>query len=114
MAWSSQRIKNSFFSVLGASTTPSTAQDKIDSVRDAMLEAMGAEGQDIYQVLHARIQFAQELETLWYARSDLMVALSALRGELVAARELERISDMFRGGDLSPGLQSRPSPLGMR
>ena len=114
MEWSTQGIKNSFFSILGANSSTSSQEQRLDDVRDAMLEALGSEGKQLYHVLFARISFAQSIESLWYLRSDLMVALSALRGEGVAGTELQRISHMFKGGDLSPGLQSRPSPLGMR
>jgi hypothetical protein len=114
MDWSTQGIKNSFFSMLGANSSTSSQEQRMDEVRDAMLEALGEEGKQIYPVLYARVSFAQTVEALWYMRSDLMVSISALRGEAVAGMDMQRISAMFKGGDLSPGLQSRPSPLGLR
>jgi hypothetical protein len=114
MDWSTQGIKNSFFSMLGANSSTSSHEQRMDDVRDAMREALGDEGKQIYPVLFARVSFAQSIEALWYMRSDLMAAISALRGESAAGMDMQRISAMFKGGDMSPGLQSRPSPLGLR
>ena len=114
MDWSTQGVKNSFFSMLGANSSTAHQDQRFDDVRDAMIDTLGDEGKQLYPVLFARISFAQTIEALWYTRSDLMAALSALRGEAAAGVDLQRISAMFKGGDLSPSLQSRPSPLGLR
>lgn len=100
--------------MLGANSSTAHHEQRFDDVRDAMIETLGDEGEQLYPVLFARISFAQTIEALWYLRSDLMAALSALRGEGVAVMDLQRISAMFKGGNLSPSLQSRPSPLGWR
>ena len=42
-----------------------------------------------------RIRFANDLQELWYIRSDLMTALAFTRGEQQAQQEIGTISKMF-------------------
>jgi hypothetical protein len=58
-----------------------------------------------------RVQFADDLQALWYLRGDLMAALADLHGEAHARETIRNISDQFQGL-LPKGLSTRPSPLG--
>ena len=70
----------------------------LEPIRDTMLAALGpTEARSPHALLAQRITYAADIERLWYLRSELMQAVAAARGELVARRELERISEMFRG-----------------
>lgn len=64
-------------------------------IRCAMLEALGEAVPPRYAVLMLRIEHAEDTERLWYLRSELMQALASMRGELRAASELVRITEMF-------------------
>lgn len=48
-----------------------------------------------FAALKLRIQHSEDTERLWYLRSELMQALASIHGELRAAAELARITEMF-------------------
>lgn len=75
----------------------------IEDIRQAMLEALGKEGCANYPHIERRVLFAPDLQGLWYLRSDVMVAISSLRGELVASQRIRQITAMF-DGLLPPGM----------
>jgi hypothetical protein len=80
----------------------------IEDIRHAMLEALGKEGCANYPHIERRVLFAPDLQGLWYLRSDVMVAISSLRGELVASQRIRQITAMF-DGLLPPGMLARRS-----
>lgn len=82
----------------------------IDSIRQAMLNALGASGADRYPVIQLRVSHAHDIQDLWYLRGDIMGVLAGLEGEVSARRKLNEITAMFRGL-MPPGMNSRPSPL---
>jgi len=47
--------------------------------------------------LAQRVRFADDIESLWYLRQDLLMAISAADGEVAARRELGEINDLFKG-----------------
>ena len=84
---------------------------RLQEIRQAMLDCIGHvdEGQDGARVF-ARVLYAQDIQSLWYIRPDVMTLLSSLRGEATAHARLACISDMFIG--LMPAAQkSRPNRL---
>ena len=86
-------------------------ESSLDSIRQAMLDALGALGASSYPVVQLRLSYANEIQDLWYLRGDLMAVLAAIEGEANARNKLATISDMFKGL-LPRGMSSRPSPLG--
>jgi hypothetical protein len=64
-------------------------------IRRAMLEALGESVPPRFATLKLRIAHADDTEGLWYLRSELMQALAFMHGELRAAAELARITEMF-------------------
>ncbi|MDI3380596.1 hypothetical protein ACFPPF_08810 [Xenophilus aerolatus] len=54
------------------------------------------EGQSFHRVA-LRIQYADEMESLWYLRQDMLAALSNVYGEARARREMRPINDLFKG-----------------
>lgn len=86
-------------------------QSVLDDVRHAMLDSLEQSGAVVSTSVRSRVTYANDLQDLWYLRGDVMAAISAMDGELVARRKLLQISDMFKG-HLPRGLSSRPSPLG--
>jgi len=83
-------------------------QSVLDDVRCAMLASLDGGGST---VIRSRVTYAHDLHDLWYLRGDVMAAIAAIDGELIARKKLIQISNMFKG-HLPRGLSSRPSPLG--
>lgn len=83
---------------------------QIEDIRRAMLDALGEDGCANYPHIERRVLFAPDLQGLWYLRSDVMVAISSLRGELAASQSVRQITRMFEG-HLPKGMVSRPGAL---
>lgn len=85
------------FNRSAAANTRPTPSQGMEHVRNHMLQLLaGHEGATFYRVA-GRIRYASEMEDLWYLRQDLMAALSAVRGEAMARREVEPLNEMFKG-----------------
>ncbi len=87
------------------------ATNRLEEIRQAMLECVGTSGSPNLQLLERRIRLAGDVQGLWYLRGDLMVALSAMQGESAARKKIQKLTSLF-DGMLPPGLCSRSSPLG--
>jgi hypothetical protein len=113
MRWNSSNLMTGMQSLLGnfMSQSSSRAETSIESIRQAMLDTLGASGASRFPVVQLRVSYANEIQDLWYLRGDLMAVLSTIEGEATARTKLANISDMFRGL-LPKGMTSRPSPLG--
>ncbi len=90
--------------------TEDELHDRTEQIRESMLEILGDEGADLRPVVRRRIQYAPDIEALWYLRSDWMSAISATQGEAAAVAHVRRLNISF-SGLLPEGLQSRPSTL---
>ena len=77
------------------------------------LDAMALNGLDEkHGYLMSRIRYASNIDTLWYARTDLMMALAAEHGETRAHDRITAISHLFVGlvpAALAPRLATPPS-----
>jgi len=111
MRWFKPNIRNSIYSLLGASApaSESTLESSLEEIRDAMLNLLGTAA-DRFPHIARRIRYASDIQALWYLRGDLMGALAALHGEAAAREQLQAISAMF-SGLLPGGMTTRPSPL---
>ena len=85
--------------------------DAVGDIQAAMLGALTEAGTKKFPAVCRRIQYAADLQALWYLRGDLMGALAALHGESHAREVIRDISDQFQGL-LPSGMSTRPSPLG--
>lgn len=102
----------SIYGLLGAAPkSPQAVEDAIGDIQEAMLGALDDAGAKSFPAVARRIQFADDLQALWYLRGDLMAALAALHGEAHARQKIREISGQFHGL-LPNGLATRPSPLG--
>jgi hypothetical protein len=99
--------------LLGGISSPDESRfaEALDAIRMAMLESLGPTGGSENGAVQLRVNYATDLQDLWYLRGDVMVAIAAADGEAVAKRKLQDITNMFKGL-LPRGLSSRPSPLG--
>jgi hypothetical protein len=94
-----------------ASKSTQEVEDAIGDIQESMLAALGQAGLKSFPMVARRVQFADDLQALWYLRGDLMAALADLHGEAHARETIRNISDQFQGL-LPKGLSTRPSPLG--
>lgn len=63
-----------------------------------MLASLDASGGHAVQRLAQRVRFADDLEALWYLRQDVLMALAAIDGEMVAQQRMRQINHLFRRG----------------
>jgi hypothetical protein len=99
MRWTSASILSgvgSLFSSL-SNDSVSAANRKNEKIRQTMLEALGEEGCLEFPMLERRILFETNVQGLWYARSELMAALSSTHGEHEAKRQIDTLTRMFQG-----------------
>ncbi|HEY8049945.1 MAG TPA: hypothetical protein VIE63_12275 [Ramlibacter sp.] len=111
MRWLKPSLR-SIYGLLGNASAPtdSLLEGGIEEVREAMLASLEHAGPGQFQPLTRRIRYANDIQSLWYLRGDLMAALAAMHGESVARRKMAGITEQFEG--LLPGsMTSRPSPL---
>ena len=99
-------LKSTFFSLLGfaEATPPATQIALFEQLRQAMLATLGEEGSENFVRVTRKLRYADDVTGLWYARSDLMRALSAMHGELWAHQTLEELDTRFRAL-LPPGMK---------
>lgn len=83
---------------------------RIEDIRQAMLDTLGDDGCANYPHIERRVLFAPDLQGLWYLRTDIMVAISSLRGEVVASQRVRQITSMF-DGLLPKGMMTRPGTV---
>lgn len=104
-------LKSTFFSLLGYEEAPPETPhaERLESLRFAMLEALGHDGFRSHPYLGRKLRFAEDVQVLWYARSELMAALASLHGETRARQELDQLSSLFQGL-LPPGLTQGTGP----
>ncbi len=111
MRWVKTTI-TSVWGMIGLQPIPSEDElhNRIEDIREDMLDIMGEAGASLRPVVRRRIQYAPDLEALWYLRSDWMSTIAATQGEAAAAAHVRRLNNSF-SGLLPEGLQSRPSHL---
>lgn len=99
MRWLKPNLK-SIYNILGRPdpvAQPSTAT-RIEAVRRIMLDAMASAALDIeHREVMRKIRYAGSIQSLWYARSDLMSALAGELGEEPARQRMHDVSHLFKG-----------------
>ena len=75
---------------------PSVA-DRLDGIRQAMLDALGHGGDFFLSPLERHVMFAPDAEALWYLRPELLRALARAEGEPAARQKVAAISALFEG-----------------
>lgn len=71
--------------------------ERTEDIRQLMLVELGAHGEKKFPGVARRLRYAQDIQGLWYARSDLMAVLANTHGETVAREKVADISDRFKG-----------------
>jgi hypothetical protein len=102
MGWKFSRITTSLMGLLSESDADMKAQSRLEDIREAMLESMteALEGRVVRPAVWGQVLYAQDIQMLWYLRSDLMAFLSDHYGETMAQQKMTDITREFR--DLIP------------
>ncbi len=87
-----------FFGVSGSASSTPAGEHQLGRIRSAMLAVLQVHGGHSVQRVAQRVRFASDMESLWYLRQDVMLALSAIDGEAAARRQMKAINGMFKGG----------------
>lgn len=94
------RLRQSFWALLGQQDTeaPTVVLERVRlAMRCAVEEHLGRDA----EVLQQQLEYAQDLESLWYLRPELMNAIAAECGEAQARNCLMGLTALFR--DHHPG-----------
>ena len=92
------RFRNSWSALLqladhGIKQNPARCED----IRQQMMLEMGELGQKRFPATARRLQYAPDIQGLWYARSDLMHVMASLHGEVQAREKILELSRLFDG-----------------
>lgn len=90
--------------------TASVRQTRTEELRELMLAEMGNSGNADFPEVARRVRYATDIQSLWYARGDVMQVLAAVHGASIARRRMRRISGGFKGL-LPSGMNPRRSSL---
>lgn len=100
MRWGKTTLRNSFFGWFMPSTEPPPAVGTpahIEEIRHAMLLCVGDTGRPRDLALGRKLQMTDDIQTLWFARSDVMQSMAKSIGETEARERMEIITAMFDG-----------------
>jgi hypothetical protein len=99
MRYAKPTLRDSFFGWLGVSQpTPALdVRERQQQIRQRMIEALLAEATAGSGQLATQINGALDVDALWYQRTNLMQALSRIRGEEYARSVLAEITELFEG-----------------
>jgi hypothetical protein len=72
---------------------------QVEHIREEMLACMAVflEGQAVRPPVWAKVLNANDIQALWYLRSDVMHMLCDHCGETLASRELNTLTELFQG-----------------
>jgi len=100
MRMNKHSLKASIYALLSGSTfsrTTARNEDRMEDIRETMLQELHDAASEDYPHVLRRIRLATDIETLWYLRGDSMSILAARHGESDARNRMARITRMFHG-----------------
>jgi DNA gyrase inhibitor GyrI len=115
MRWfNTKDLRSTISAIFTVSTEPpptaAEQAEKLDVIRRKMLALAVLSKGERSEALARRIRYAATVESLWYARGELMGQLARIGGESAAREKVDALNGLFT--ELLPkGLRSRPSPL---
>jgi hypothetical protein len=99
MGWKMSRLSSSLMGLLREPEPATGSPSQLEHIRQEMLACLAAHLRDPVNPprVQAKVLHAQDMQALWYLRSDLMHLLCDRCGEASASAILDRITEMFRG-----------------
>jgi hypothetical protein len=79
---------------------------QVDLVRSTMLSILQQHASQNIRRAEERVRFAGDLESLWYLRQDLVLALAELEGDKAAREHVKPVNALF-AGSLPAALEPR-------
>jgi hypothetical protein len=89
-------LRNSISALLGTEVRKASPE-ALEPVRQAMLNVLGDEGARLHPQLTRKLRYLHDAHALWYARAEMMAALSSLHGELKAVAMVQSLTPAFKG-----------------
>ena len=96
MSWIKPGLGHSIYALL-RSDVHKKSPEALESVRQAMLSALGSKGAELNPRLKNRLLYLHDVHGLWYARSEMVAVLSHLHGEAHAVEAVHKLSPLFQG-----------------
>lgn len=96
MRWFKPGLRHSISAFLGTEVRRGSPE-ALEPVRQAMLAALGDEGATLNPQLSRRLQYLPDANALWFARAEMVAALSRIHGEAKAVDIVQELSPAFRG-----------------
>ena len=96
MRWIKPTIRHSISALLGTEVRKHSPES-LEPVRQAMLTALGEEGAQANPKLKHRLMYVHDVHALWYARAEMVAALSRLHGEAKAVDLVRGLTPAFQG-----------------
>ena len=101
MGWKISRLSTSLMGLLREREPNQSAatQSRIEHIREEMLDCMASflDGSAVRPQVWAKVLYADDVQALWYLRSDVMHMLCDHCGETLAASKLDALTELFRG-----------------
>ncbi len=99
MAWDSNFLRNSFYTFwgMGRARVNGAQKQQLEAVRAAMLASLCRVASQDAPALQRRMARAEDVQTLWFLRAELMGVLASGEGESAARTQLDQITQMFHG-----------------
>ena len=94
MRWAKTSLRNSFFG-WKAHEPVAEASDDLQAIRKAMLHALEQTTDGVNSAIERKLLFAHDIDQLWYARPELMMAIAASKGEAIANTSMAEITRLF-------------------
>jgi len=85
------------FLSFSASRQPVASERTVQRIRESMLALLQSHQGERFHRVAQRVRYADELESLWYLRQDMLAALSDVHGERGARQHMAAVTRMFRG-----------------
>ena len=114
MRWNISRLSSSLMGLLRDPGRSTESQAQLEHIREKMLDSMSAflEDADALPPVWTRVQYASDIQSLWYLRSDVMHMLCEHCGETLAAKRVHDLTALFRGHIPTAQFASARQPRG--
>ena len=99
MSWIPNALVSGFQSIFqgGAGSEVARREMALEDIREAMLKELDSSSAANASKLELKVAHAIDLQDLWYLRGDIMAAVAAVDGEVLASQKLNLISSKFKG-----------------
>jgi hypothetical protein len=96
MSWKKSRFASSLMSLFGETAPDASHASRLKEARQAMLDCLvGFDPSEELTYLLNRVQYAPDLQSLWYLRSDMMQLLAGHVGERIAKARIQYVTTLF-------------------